>query len=112
MRKLHWILGCAAIAAAACTVEPTDSEPFSAGSDIPEGYHLENVRAVYPDMTRTSFDAETGAFAWTEGDRLAFHISDGTYLVHEIDPETAWSATNSPFIPPKRLCPIMPRQET
>ncbi len=88
MRKLHWILGCAAIAAAACTVEPTDSETFSAGSEIPDGYHLENVRAVYPDMTRTSFDAETGAFAWTEGDRLAFHISDGTYLVHEIDPET------------------------
>ena len=85
MKKLLWILGCAATVAAACTVE-TVSPDTTTGPEVPAGFHLETLYAGYPAETRTTFDAETGSFAWSEGDLLAFHLSDGSFLVSPVDP--------------------------
>ena len=86
MKKLHLILGCAAVAAA-CTGEPFIPDATT-GPEVPAGYHMETLLAGYPAETRTSFDTETGSFAWTDGDLLAFHLSDGSYLVNPVDPVT------------------------
>ena len=74
MKKLHLILGCAAVAAA-CTGEPFIPDATT-GPEVPAGYHMETLLAGYPAETRTSFDTETGSFAWTDGDLLAFHLSE------------------------------------
>ena len=62
------------------------------GTDVacPEGYYVEELTAVYPrdPETRTAFNETTGRFAWTEGDQLAFHLSNGEYVAAPIDPAT------------------------
>lgn len=51
---------------------------------------MEEIYASYPAAeTRTAFDGTTGKFSWSEGDEIAFHLSDGSYTVAEIDPATS-----------------------
>lgn len=66
--------------------------PMQGVSDpaCPEGYYVEELTAVYPHdpETRTAFNETTGRFAWTAGDELAFHLSNGEYVAAPIDPAT------------------------
>ena len=54
----------------------------------PDGYYVEVVQAVCPPTTKASVDEVSGKVSWTNGDIIAFHLSDGTYLNAEVDPVT------------------------
>ena len=59
--------------------------------DCPEGYYAEELVVDFPrnPLTKTAFNEESGRFAWTEGDELAFHLSNGEYVTAQIDPTTS-----------------------
>ena len=80
----------AALAMVSCNKEIETPESL-AGEVCPEGYYIEELEATYPvdPATRTAFNETTGKFAWTEGDELAFHLSNGTYTSAPIDPATS-----------------------
>lgn len=44
---------------------------------------------VQPE-TRTSFDGGTGKFRWSEGDRIAIHLSSGSFCEAEVDDRTGF----------------------
>ena len=54
----------------------------------PDGYYVEVVQAVCPPTTKASVDEVSGKVSWTNGDIIAFHLSNGTYLNAEVDPVT------------------------
>ena len=79
----------AALAVFSCTKEiETLDKVLDEG--CPEGYYVEELTAVYPSdpATRTAFNETTGKFSWSEGDELAFHLSDGSYISATINPQT------------------------
>ena len=80
----------AALAMVSCNKEIETPESL-AGEVCPEGYYIEELEATYPvdPATRTAFNETSGKFAWTEGDELAFHLSNGTYTSAPIDPATS-----------------------
>jgi hypothetical protein len=55
----------------------------SAGPE-PRGGH---AYIVVPE-TRTDFDSHVGKFSWSSGDRIAIHLSDGTFIESAVDAET------------------------
>ena len=79
----------AALAMVSCNKEI--DVPAVSDETCPEGYYVEELTAVYPSEpeTRTAFNETTGKFAWTEGDELAFHLSNGEYTSAPIDPATS-----------------------
>ena len=91
MKKVHFFV-LAAIAAMTAISCNKEIETPAVGTDAacPEGYYVEELTAVYPrdPETRTAFNETTGRFAWTEGDELAFHLSNGEYIAAPIDPAT------------------------
>ena len=92
MKHLFKFLSLAAVAALTAISCNTELETPAVGTDAacPEGYYVEELTAVYPrdPETRTAFNETTGRFAWTEGDELAFHLSNGEYVAAPIDPAT------------------------
>lgn len=87
MKKSATLL--ALLAAMLCTFSCMKETDFGTGS-APEGYYEEIITTVIPGGgTRTSFDNTTGVFSWSEGDQIAFHLSNGEYIVAPIDPETS-----------------------
>lgn len=80
----------AALAMVSCNKEIETPDQIAEGI-CPEGYYIEELMAEYPSdpATRTAFNETTGKFAWTEGDELAFHLSNGTYTSAPIDPATS-----------------------
>ena len=80
----------AALAMVSCNKEIETPESL-AGEVCPDGYYIEELEATYPvdPATRTAFNETSGKFAWTEGDELAFHLSNGTYTSAPIDPATS-----------------------
>lgn len=92
MKHLFKFLSFAAIAAMTAVSCNKEIETPDLGTDTacPEGYYVEELTAVYPrdPETRTAFNETTGRFAWTEGDELAFHLSNGEYVAAPIDPAT------------------------
>ena len=92
MKHLFNFLSFAAIAAMTAISCNKEIETPAVGTDdaCPEGYYVEELTAVYPHdpETRTAFNETTGRFAWTEGDELAFHLSNGEYVAAPIDPAT------------------------
>lgn len=93
MKHLFKFLSFAAIAAMTAISCNKEIETPDVGTDAacPEGYYVEELTAVYPrdPETRTAFNETTGRFAWTEGDQLAFHLSNGEYVAASIDPATS-----------------------
>lgn len=79
----------AAMTAVSCNKE-IETPDYGTDATCPEGYYVEELTAVYPrdPETRTAFNETTGRFAWTEGDELAFHLSNGEYVAAPIDPAT------------------------
>ena len=70
-----------ALALASCMKE--------ADTGIPAGMLRANI--VQPgEETRTSFDGGTGKFRWSEGDRIAIHMSTGYFTEAEIDYRTGF----------------------
>ena len=92
MKKV-FLFATAAIAALAMFSCNKEIETLDQKADglCPEGYYVEELTAVYPTQpeTRTAFNETTGKFAWTEGDELAFHLSNGEYTSAPIDPATS-----------------------
>ena len=92
MKHLFNFLSFAAVAALTAISCNKELETPAVGTDdaCPEGYYVEELTAVYPrdPETRTAFNETTGRFAWTEGDELAFHLSNGEYVAAPIDPAT------------------------
>lgn len=92
MRKVFMFASAAiaALAMVSCNKEIETPESL-AGEACPEGYYVEELEATYPvdPATRTAFNEDSGKFAWTEGDELAFHLSNGTYTSAPIDPATS-----------------------
>ena len=80
----------AALAMVSCNKEIEIQDQIAEGI-CPDGYYVEELVAEYPhdSETRTAFNETTGKFAWTEGDELAFHLSNGTYTSAPIDPATS-----------------------
>lgn len=80
----------AALAMVSCNKETETPDQIAEGI-CPDGYYIEELMAEYPSdpATRTAFNETTGKFAWTEGDELAFHLSNGTYTSAPIDPATS-----------------------
>ncbi len=76
-----------ALAASSC-MEKYNSCPPEEPAEIPARWRIETLSAALPPVTRTAFDDLTGKFSWSEGDTLAFHLSDDTYLHAPVDPET------------------------
>lgn len=92
MKKIHLFALLAAtsvIALVSCNKEIVTPD-VGVDPACPEGYYVEELTAVYPHdpETRTAFNETTGRFAWTEGDELAFHLSNGEYVAAPIDPAT------------------------
>ena len=86
MKKSATLL--ALLAAMLCTFSCMKETDFGTGS-APEGYYEEIITTVIPGGgTRTSFDNTTGVFSWSEGDQIAFHLSNGEYITAPINPET------------------------
>lgn len=54
--------------------------------DCPEGYYVEVVKALFSSQTKAVVDEQTGKFSWVEGDEVAFHLSDGSYLTAPVNP--------------------------
>ena len=79
----------AALAMVSCNKEIEIQDQIAEGI-CPDGYYVEELVAEYPHdpETRTAFNEDTGKFAWTEGDELAFHLSNGEYTSAAIDPGT------------------------
>ena len=79
----------AALAMVSCNKEIKIQDKPDTG--CPDGYYIEELEATYPvdPATRTAFNETSGKFAWTEGDELAFHLSNGTYTSAPIDPATS-----------------------
>ena len=78
----------ALLAATLCTFSCMKETDFGTGS-APEGYYEEIITTVIPGGgTRTSFDNTTGVFSWSEGDQIAFHLSNGEYITAPINAET------------------------
>lgn len=77
------------IALVSCNKE-IETPDLGTDAACPEGYYVEELTAVYPrdPETRTAFNETTGRFAWTAGDELAFHLSNGEYVAAPIDPAT------------------------
>ena len=87
MKKSATLL--ALLAAMLCTFSCMKETDFGTGP-APEGYYEEIITTVIPGGgTRTSFDNTTGVFSWSDGDEIAFHLSNGEYIVAPIDPETS-----------------------
>ena len=87
MKKSATLL--ALLAAMLCTFSCMKETDFGTDS-APEGYYEEIITTVIPGGgTRTSFDNTTGVFSWSDGDEIAFHLSNGEYIVAPIDPETS-----------------------
>ena len=80
----------AALAMVSCNKEIEIQDQIAEGI-CPDGYYIEELEATYPvdPATRTAFNETSGKFAWTEGDELAFHLSNGTYTSAPIDPATS-----------------------
>ena len=92
MKHLFNFLSFAAIAVmtmVSCNKE-LETPDYGADPACPEGYYVEELTAVYPHdpETRTAFNETTGRFAWTAGDELAFHLTNGEYVAAPIDPAT------------------------
>ena len=52
---------------------------------------------VNPEETRTSFDSYVGKFAWSDGDEIAIHLSDGTFYSTAVNAETgAFTCSTTP----------------
>ena len=52
---------------------------------------------VAPTETRTDFDSYVGKFAWSEGDEIAIHLTDGTFYSTEVNAETgAFACSTTP----------------
>lgn len=86
MRKTTALL--ALIGAMLCTFSCMEKTEPGNGY-VPKGYHEEIITTIIPGGgTRTSFDNTTGVFSWTEGDEIAFHLSNGEYISAPIDIET------------------------
>ena len=91
MKHLFKFLSFAAVAAmTAISCNKEIETPDLGDAACPEGYYVEELVAEYPHdpATRTAFNETTGRFAWTEGDELAFHLSNGEYVAAPIDPAT------------------------
>lgn len=84
-----FIAASAVLIVCSCSREPL--LPEASDASCPEGYYVEEIVADYPRNpdTRTAFNEVTGRFAWSQGDELAFHLSNGEYTVAEIDPATS-----------------------
>ena len=54
---------------------------------VPDGYRIETLD-VSMGETRAAIDGTTGALSWANGDRLSFHLSDGSYYEAPVDPAT------------------------
>ena len=84
-----WIIAGAALCIAACSRE----EPAGA----PGGREAVLRAWIVNEETRTGFDSHVGKFAWSEGDRIAIHLSDGTFHSTEVNPETgAFTCSTTP----------------
>ena len=93
MKKVFFL----ALAAAAALALVSCNKEIDSGDrqevidpDCPEGCYVEVLDVSFPASltTRTAFNEETGRFAWSEGDELAFHLSNGEYISAPIDPAT------------------------
>ena len=81
----------ALLALAACSREQVvdADEPFDDG--------VQHAYIVAPTETRTDFDSYVGKFAWSEGDEIAIHLSDGTFYSTEVNAETgAFACSTTP----------------
>ena len=87
MNKLYSIVWWAAAILGLAACQEREEGPMEQGTEpVPAGYRVERLQVVYPAETRTAFDDGTGRFSWMEGDSLAFHLSDGSYLTVPVDP--------------------------
>ena len=50
--------------------------------------NVSHAYIVAPEETRTDFDSYAGKFAWSEGDKIAIHMNDGTFYETEVNAET------------------------
>ena len=67
----------------------------NAGNDPAQGGR--QYAYIVNEETRTDFDSYVGKFAWTDGDRIAIHLSDGTFYETAVDPETgAFACSTTP----------------
>ena len=75
---------------AACNKEQyTGNDPVQSG-DM-------HAYIVAPTETRTDFDSYVGKFAWSEGDKIAIHLSDGTFYSTRVNAETgAFACSTTP----------------
>lgn len=90
MKRFTNFLMLAAIAVASLASCARELDIPEKDNSAPEGYYVEELFASYPSAeTRTAFDGTTGKFSWSEGDEIAFHLSDGSYTIAEIDPATS-----------------------
>ena len=65
--------------------------------DAPASSGGSHAYIVAPTDTRTDFDSYVGKFAWSEGDQIAIHLSDGTFYATEVNAETgAFACSTTP----------------
>ena len=80
LRHIAPIVALASVMACEREVDsPVDTPAASGGS---------HAYIVAPDGTRTDFDSYVGKFAWSDGDQIAIHLSDGTFYSTAVNAET------------------------
>ena len=58
---------------------------------------VQHAYIVAPTGTRTDFDSYVGKFAWSEGDQIAIHLSDGAFYATGVNAETgAFTCSTTP----------------
>ena len=98
MKHLFRIMMCAAIAGALVSCERKEIEaPEAADLVVPEGYHVQELRAVSAD-TKTAID-ENGHTVWSADDRITVFWDSGNCSADCVSGEDSGTATFRAIIP-------------
>ena len=78
-------------------------------TDVKVGDGWENhAYIVNEEETRTDFDSFVGKFTWTEGDKIAIHLTDGTFYETPVNPETKVFTSSTTSTKQRNLYAIYP----
>ena len=98
MKHLFRIMMCTAIAGALVSCERKEIEaPEAADLVVPEGYHVQEFRAISSD-TRTSLD-DNGSTVWSADDRITVFWDSGNCSADCVSGEDSGTATFRAIIP-------------
>ena len=96
MAAMAPVLLIATVVSCSRELDDTAAEALDGKAEAAEAGGLRAI-IVNPGETRTDFDGYVGKFAWSEGDKIAIHLSDGSFYESTVDAETgAFTCSTTP----------------